>query len=48
MTFAVAIAVAVVAAAAAAAVPGGQSWLLVKLMHFGRVRYSEAVPLVIS
>jgi hypothetical protein len=27
---------------------GWQSWLLVKLMYFGRVRYSEAVPLTVS
>ena len=26
--------------------PGWQSWLLVKLMYFGRVHYSAAVPLV--
>jgi alpha-mannosidase len=32
----------------ATAVPGWQSWLLVKLMYFGRVRYSHAVPLVVS
>ncbi|WP_300605685.1 glycoside hydrolase family 38 C-terminal domain-containing protein [Trebonia sp.] len=31
----------------ATAVPGWQSWLLVKLMYFGRVRYSEAVPLTV-
>ncbi|HVT67355.1 MAG TPA: hypothetical protein VHF26_06380, partial [Trebonia sp.] len=29
----------------ATAAPGWESWLLVKLMYFGRVRYSEAVPL---
>jgi hypothetical protein len=29
----------------ATAAPGWQSWLLVKLMYFGRVRYSEAIPL---
>ena len=32
----------------AAAAPGRESWLLVKLMYFGRVRYSQAVPLIIS
>jgi hypothetical protein len=32
----------------ATAVPGWESWLLVKLMYFGRVRYSEAVPLTVS
>jgi hypothetical protein len=31
----------------ATAQPGWQSWLLVKLMYFGRVRYSEAVPLTV-
>ena len=31
----------------ATAVPGWESWLLVKLMYFGRVRYSEAVPLTV-
>ena len=25
--------------------PGWESWLLVKLMYFGRARYTEAVPL---
>ncbi len=30
------------------AVPGWESWLLVKLMYFGRVRYSEAVPLTVG
>ncbi|HEY0935035.1 MAG TPA: hypothetical protein VGD91_14980, partial [Trebonia sp.] len=34
--------------APATAEPGWESWLLVKLMYFGRVRYSEAVPLTIS
>jgi hypothetical protein len=28
--------------------PGWQSWLLVKLMYFGRVRYSKAVPLTVE
>ena len=32
----------------ATAAPGWESWLLVKLMYFGRVRYSEAVRLTIS
>jgi alpha-mannosidase len=32
----------------ATAEPGWQSWLLVKLMYFGRVRYSEAVPLTVT
>jgi hypothetical protein len=32
----------------ATAVPGWESWLLVKLMYFGRVRYSEAVPLLVG
>ena len=31
----------------ATAEPGWQSWLLVKLMYFGRVRYSQAVPLTV-
>jgi hypothetical protein len=31
----------------ATASPGWESWLLVKLMYFGRVRYSEAVPLTV-
>jgi len=31
----------------ATAQPGWQSWLLVKLMYFGRVRYSESVPLTV-
>ena len=33
--------------APATAAPGWESWLLVKLMYFGRVRYSEAVPLTV-
>jgi alpha-mannosidase len=28
--------------------PGWQSWLLVKFMYFGRVRYSKAVPLIVG
>ena len=32
----------------ATAEPGWESWLLVKLMYFGRVRYSEAVPLTVA
>jgi len=32
----------------ATAVPGWESWLLVKLMYFGRVRYSAAVPLTVG
>jgi hypothetical protein len=32
----------------ATAQPGSQSWLLVKLMYFGRVRYSEAVPFTVT
>ena len=32
----------------ATATPGWESWLLVKLMYFGRVRYSEAVRLAVS
>jgi hypothetical protein len=32
----------------ATAAPGWESWLLVKLMYFGRVRYSEAVPLTVA
>src|SRR6185437_14435211 len=32
----------------ATAAPGWESWLLVKLMYFGRVRYSEAVRLTVS
>jgi alpha-mannosidase len=31
----------------ATAEPGWQSWLLVKLMYFGRVRYSRAIPLTV-
>ncbi|MGH3247388.1 MAG: glycoside hydrolase family 38 C-terminal domain-containing protein, partial [Trebonia sp.] len=31
----------------ATATPGWESWLLVKLMYFGRVRYSEAAPLTV-
>ena len=31
----------------ATAAPGWRSWLLVKLMYFGRVRYSQAVPLTV-
>jgi hypothetical protein len=31
----------------ATAEPGWESWLLVKLMYFGRVRYSEAVALTV-
>jgi len=31
----------------ATAAPGWESWLLVKLMYFGRVRYSESVPLTV-
>jgi hypothetical protein len=31
----------------ATAEPGWQSWLLVKLMYFGRVRYSKAIPLTV-
>ena len=31
----------------ATAEPGWESWLLVKLMYFGRVHYSEAVPLTV-
>jgi alpha-mannosidase len=34
--------------APATAEPGWASWLLVKLMYFGRVRYTEAVPFTIS
>jgi alpha-mannosidase len=30
------------------AAAGWESWLLVKLMYFGRVRYSEAVPLAVA
>ena len=32
----------------ATAQPGSQSWLLVKLMYFGRVRYSGAVPFTVT
>ncbi len=32
----------------ATAAPGWQSWLLVKLMYFGRVRYGDAVPLLVT
>ena len=32
----------------ATAAPGWESWLLVKLMYFGRVRYSEAIPLSVA
>jgi alpha-mannosidase len=32
----------------ATAAPGWESWLLVKLMYFGRVRYSDAIPLRVS
>ena len=32
----------------ATAAPGWESWLLVKLMYFGRVRYSETVPLTVT
>jgi alpha-mannosidase len=32
----------------ATAAPGWESWLLVKLMYFGRVRYSAAVPLTVA
>jgi uncharacterized membrane protein len=32
----------------ATAEPGWQSWLLVKLMYFGRVRYSQAIPLTVT
>jgi alpha-mannosidase len=32
----------------ATATPGWQSWLLVKLMYFGRVRYSKAVALIVD
>ncbi|MDX6416488.1 MAG: hypothetical protein QOG28_1108, partial [Trebonia sp.] len=32
----------------ATAAPGWESWLLVKLMYFGRVRYSEAVALTVT
>jgi hypothetical protein len=32
----------------ATAAPGWESWLLVKLMYFGRVRYSDTVPLTVG
>ena len=32
----------------ATAAPGWESWLLVKLMYFGRVRYSNSVPLTVA
>jgi hypothetical protein len=32
----------------ATAEPGWESWLLVKLMYFGRVRYSDSVPLTVA
>jgi hypothetical protein len=32
----------------AIAEPGWEQWLLVKLMYFGRVRYSESVPLIVT
>jgi hypothetical protein len=32
----------------ATAAPGWESWLLVKLMYFGRVRYSQPVRLTVS
>jgi len=32
----------------ATAATGWESWLLVKLMYFGRVRYSEAIPLIVA
>jgi len=35
-------------AAPAGAEPGWESWLLVKLMYFGRVRYSETVRLTVA
>jgi hypothetical protein len=28
--------------------PGSQWWALVKVMYFGRVRYTEAIPVIIS
>ena len=28
--------------------PGWESWLLVKLMYFGRVRYSPAARLIVT
>ena len=32
----------------ATAEPGWESWLLVKLMYFGRVRYTQSVPLIVT
>jgi alpha-mannosidase len=32
----------------ATAEPGWESWLLVKLMYFGRVRYSPAISLTVA
>ena len=32
----------------ATAAPGWESWLLVKLMYFGRVRYSDSVRLIVA
>ena len=32
----------------ATAEPGWESWLLVKLMYFGRVRYTQSVPLIVA
>jgi hypothetical protein len=32
----------------ATATPGWQSWLIVKLVYFGRVRYSHAVPIIVG
>jgi len=32
----------------ATAAPGWETWLLVKLMYFGRVRYSEAIKLTVT
>jgi alpha-mannosidase len=32
----------------ATAAPGWETWLLVKLMYFGRVRYSEAIKLTVA
>jgi hypothetical protein len=32
----------------ATAAPGWESWLLVKLMYFGRVRYSDSVRLAVT
>ena len=28
--------------------PGSQWWALVKVMYFGRVRYTEAIPVIIQ